>query len=148
MGADAPVPDTLPGPTATPTPTPTPTPTAIPTPVATPAPQATPVPTPRADRTPPSATLRLARSGRRLSVRLKVSEAGRAAFDLRLAGRRVRRTLTFTRANVTRTVVVHAPRRATRVTVSVRVSDAAGNRRTVSHRWRISPPRCSRAWRA
>jgi hypothetical protein len=156
---DAPLPDTLPEPepTATPTPTPTATPTATPTPTVTaaPLPTASPEPAPPAsyappltllppvfaqpDRTAPRATVSLARSGRRLDVRLKLSETGRAAVAIRYGARNVKRTLAFARAGATRTVTITALRGLRRLTVTVRARDAAGNQRTATRRWSTTP---------
>ncbi len=116
----------VPGPLSTPLPTAS----ATPAPTATPQPTAT--PTPAAPRRP---QLRLVRHGRRLQLRLTFHAPGRAALDARLAGRRIRRTLRFTKAG-TRIVSVTAPRRASRLTVAVRAT-AAGRSWTLTGRWRI-----------
>ena len=93
-----------------------------------------PRPTPT-DRTAPRATVSFTRSGRRLHVKLKLSETGRAAVEIRFGSRRVKRTLSFSRANATKTVTVTPPRGLTRLTVTVRARDKAGNARTTTSRW-------------
>ena len=85
------------------------------------------------DTTAPRATVSLKRRGKRLSVRVRLSEAGTAAVEVRVTGRRVRRTLKFKSAS-TRTVKLTT--RAKRVRVTVRARDTAGNRRTFTRNWR------------
>ena len=81
-------------------------------------------------------TLKLTRRGRRLTVACRPGEPGRADVELRLGSRRVKRALKFTRA--ARTVKVTRPRGVTRLRVVVRARDTAGNRRTVTRRYRLS----------
>ena len=87
---------------------------------------------PQADRTAPRATVTLKRRGRRLDVRLKLSETGRAAVELRFGARTVKRSLTFANARTTRTVTITPPRGLKKLTVIVRARDAAGNGRTAT----------------
>jgi hypothetical protein len=96
-------------------------------PPARPPPAGTPPPVSR-DTTAPRATVSLKRRGKRLRVRVRLSEPGRAAVDVRVKGRRVKRTLKYKRAT-TRSVKFTS--RAKRVHVTVRARDTAGNRRTV-----------------
>ena len=81
-------------------------------------------------------TLKLTRRGRRLTLRVGLSEPGRADVELRLGSRRVKRALKFTRA--ARTVTVTRPRGVTRLRVVVRARDTAGNRRTVTRRYKAT----------
>jgi hypothetical protein len=133
---DAPLPETLHDPEPTPTASPSAHPTVTADPLPTPGPKC-PLPpvVPRAHRTAPRATVSLVRSGRRLNVRLKLSEKGRAAIEIRYATRKVKRTLAFARANSTRTVTVTPPRGIRKLTVTVKARDAAGNQRTATTRW-------------
>jgi hypothetical protein len=128
LGADAAVPPLLPPPT--PAPVATAAPTATPTAVPTATPEPTTKPAPRRPQ------LRLVRHGRRLQLRLTFHAAGRAALEARLAGRRIQRTLRFKAAG-TRSVTITAPRRATRLMVSVRATAASGRKWTLKDRWRV-----------
>ena len=134
VAADAPAPPVLPEPTPSPTVTPTPSETPQPTPFPTVEPTPTPTP-PRLDRTAPTATLALKRRGRRLHLGVRLSEAGRADVELRFGTRKVKRTLTFPRAGAHRTIAVTPPRGLRRLTVTARIRDKAGNRRTVTRRF-------------
>jgi hypothetical protein len=138
VGADAPPAPVLPDPTPTPTPTSTPDPSPVPTPVPpspipTPVPPG-PVPTPAADTAAPRVSLKLTRRGRKLTLRMALNERGRANVELRLGSRRVKRTLRFTGA--TRKLTVTRPARVKRLRVLVRARDTAGNRRTLTRRYR------------
>jgi galactose oxidase-like protein len=129
LGADAPVAPVL---GADPTPTPTPTATASPVPT----------PGPAADRRAPRAAATLRRTSRRLTLRLRLDEAGTARLLVRVGDRRVRRTLRFTRAHGLRELTIARPRKAVRLRVRITAADAAGNRRTSERAWRVpSRPR-------
>ena len=131
LGADAPpAPELAPDPPATPTPTPTPTP----------APPARPAPTP--DTRAPGIRAQLRRSGgRRVALALTLDEKGRLEMAARAGDRAVRRALRFG-AHQTRRIHFVLQRRARVVRVRLRAADAAGNRRTVTRRWRMrSAPR-------
>ncbi len=116
VGADAPAPAVLPDP----------------------APAPVPSPAPMVDRTAPRVTLKLTRRGRKLALRIGLSEPGRADVELRLGARRVKRTLSFRVAP--RTVTVTRPRGVKRLRVIVRARDTAGNRRTVTRRYATTKP--------
>jgi hypothetical protein len=129
VGAAAPAPEVLPPGEDLP---PTPVATPPPGPAATPPPG--PAPTPAADRRAPRISLKLTRRGRKLTLRLALSEPGRADVELRLGHRRIRRALRFT--GTARTLTVTRQPRAQRLRVLVRARDAAGNRRTLNRRYR------------
>jgi hypothetical protein len=115
VGADAPAPAVLPDPAPT-----------------------GPPPAPLVDRTAPRVTLKLTRRGRKLALRVGLSEPGRADVELRLGARRVKRTLSFRVAP--RTVTVTRPRGVKRLRVIVRARDTAGNRSTVTRRYATTKP--------
>ena len=72
-------------------------------------------------------------------MRLKLSETGRAAVEIRYGTRTVKRTLAFTRANATRTVDVTPPRGLKKLTVTVQ---RPRRRRQPAHRdarWSAAP---------
>jgi hypothetical protein len=58
-------------------------------------------------------------------------------MDVRAGSRRVRRTLAFASSHSVRAVALTAPRTATRLTVSVRASDSAGHRGSLSRHWHL-----------
>lgn len=106
-----------------PAPAPAPAPEASP-----PALTEAPPPVVARDTTAPRATISLKRHGKRVRVRVKLSEPGTAAVEVRVNKRRVRRTLHYDAAS-TRTVRLTT--RVKRIRVTVRARDIAGNRRTV-----------------
>jgi hypothetical protein len=90
------------------------------------------------DTTAPRATVSLKRRGKRVRVRVRLSEAGTAKVRIRVTNRRVRRTLKYKSA---RTWTVELTTRARRVRVTVRARDTAGNRRTVRRSFTVGARR-------
>jgi hypothetical protein len=121
------------GPGPGPEPTVTPVLTSTPTPAAAPAPP----PATVADRRAPRVRATVHRAGRhRVRLALSLDEPGRLRVDARISRRTQHRALRF-RAAATRRIRLAVPRRGGRLHLRLTVTDAAGNRRTVTRGWRV-----------